>query len=183
MNTNRRKFLTSTTALTASAAAGSMLRWGVESAEAQAMGGYKAIVCVFLFGGSDSNNMIIPFTDYAQYAATRTVASNVGITQAQLLPFTAPSAGQAVRLPSVVRAAGTDLHVRQARRDRQRRDAAPAADAGRVQSRGPAGRRTCSRTRTSRMPGWVSCPGRRWPRVGAVARRIRRASSRPARAR
>jgi uncharacterized protein (DUF1501 family) len=94
MNTNRRKFLTSTTALTASAAAGSMLRWGVESAEAQAMGGYKAIVCVFLFGGSDSNNMIIPVTDYAQYAATRTVASNVAITQAQLLPFNAPSAGK-----------------------------------------------------------------------------------------
>jgi uncharacterized protein (DUF1501 family) len=85
MNTNRRKFLRSTTALTASAAAGSMLRWGVESAEAQAMGGYKAIVCVFLFGGNDSNNMIVPITDYAQYAATRTVASNVGLTQAQLL--------------------------------------------------------------------------------------------------
>ncbi len=87
MNTNRRKFLTSTTALTASAAAATMLRWGVESAEAQAMGGYKALVCVFLFGGNDSNNMIIPITNYAQYAATRTVASNVAITQAQLLPF------------------------------------------------------------------------------------------------
>jgi uncharacterized protein (DUF1501 family) len=87
MNTNRRKFLTSTTALTASAAAGSMLRWGVESAEAAGPPDYKAIVCVFLFGGSDSNNMIIPFTDYAQYAATRTVASNVAITQAQLLQF------------------------------------------------------------------------------------------------
>ncbi len=94
MNTNRRKFLTSTTALTASAAAGSMLRWGVESAEAQAVGGYKAIVCVFLFGGNDSNNMIVPVTDYAQYAATRTVASNVNLTQAQLLPFNAPSAGK-----------------------------------------------------------------------------------------
>ena len=87
MNTNRRKFLTSTTALTASAAAGSMLRWGVESAEAAGAPDYKAIVCVFLFGGSDSNNMIIPFTDYAQYAATRTAASGVAITQAQLLQF------------------------------------------------------------------------------------------------
>jgi uncharacterized protein (DUF1501 family) len=92
MNTNRRKFLTSTTALTASAAAGSMLRWGVESAEAAGPPDYKAIVCLFLFGGSDSNNMIIPFTDYAQYAATRTVASNVAITQAQLLQF--PAAGK-----------------------------------------------------------------------------------------
>ena len=89
MNTNRRKFLRSTTALTASAAAGSMLRWGVESAEAQATGGYKAIVCVFLFGGNDSNNMIVPVTDYPQYAATRTAASNVAIPQAQLLTFSA----------------------------------------------------------------------------------------------
>jgi uncharacterized protein (DUF1501 family) len=92
MNPNRRKFLTSTTALTASAAAGSMLRWGVESAEAQAMSGYKALVCVFLFGGNDSNNLVIPFTDYAQYALTRTMASNVAIAQAQLLQF--PAAGK-----------------------------------------------------------------------------------------
>ena len=92
MNTNRRKFLTSTGALTASAAAGSMLRWGVESAEAQALGNYKALVCVFLFGGSDSNNMIVPVTDYSQYAATRNLASNVAITQAELLPFAAASA-------------------------------------------------------------------------------------------
>ena len=94
MNINRRKFLTSTTALTASAAAASMLRWGVESAEAQAMGGYKALVCVFLFGGNDSNNMIVPVTDYPQYAATRTAASNVAIPQAQLLTFSAASAGK-----------------------------------------------------------------------------------------
>jgi uncharacterized protein (DUF1501 family) len=94
MHTTRRKFLTSTSALTASAAAGSMLRWGVESAEAQSMGGYKALVCVFLFGGNDSNNMIIPYTDYAQYAATRTAASNVAITQAQLLQFSAASSGK-----------------------------------------------------------------------------------------
>jgi uncharacterized protein (DUF1501 family) len=94
MNTNRRKFLTSTSALTASAAAGSMLRWGVESAEAQSMGGYKALVCVFLFGGNDSNNMIIPYTDYAAYAATRTAASNVAISQAQLLQFNAASSGK-----------------------------------------------------------------------------------------
>ena len=71
MNTNRRKFLTSTTALTASAAAGGMLRWGVESAEAAGAPDYKALVCVFLFGGSDSNNMIIPFTDYAQFLSIR----------------------------------------------------------------------------------------------------------------
>ena len=64
MNTNRRKFLTSTSALTASALATNLGTWGVESANAQVSSGYKAVVCVFLFGGSDSNNMIIPYTDY-----------------------------------------------------------------------------------------------------------------------
>jgi uncharacterized protein (DUF1501 family) len=95
MNTNRRKFLTSTSALTAGALAGNLGTWGVESANAQAATGYRAMVCVFLFGGNDSNNMVIPFTDYAQYAAVRTAASNVALTQAQLIQFNAPSLGKA----------------------------------------------------------------------------------------
>jgi uncharacterized protein (DUF1501 family) len=94
MNTNRRKFLTSTGALTATAMAGSLGKWGVESAEAQTITDYKAIICVFLFGGNDANNMVVPFTDYAQYAAVRTAASNVALTQAQLLQFTVPSTGK-----------------------------------------------------------------------------------------
>ena len=31
---------------------------------------YKALVCIFLFGGNDSGNMLIPY-DYATYAAVR----------------------------------------------------------------------------------------------------------------
>ena len=95
MNTSRRKFLTSTGALTASTLAGNLGTWGVDSANAQAAMGYKAIVCVFLFGGNDSNNMIVPYTDYAEYAAVRTAASNVALTQAQLIQFNAPSHGKA----------------------------------------------------------------------------------------
>jgi uncharacterized protein (DUF1501 family) len=95
MNTNRRKFLTSTSALTASALATNLGTWGVESAEAAASPGYGAVVCVFLFGGSDSNNMVIPYTDYAQYSAVRTTASAVGFAQSQLLQFNAPSHGKA----------------------------------------------------------------------------------------
>jgi uncharacterized protein (DUF1501 family) len=94
MTTTRRKFLTSTGALTATAMAGSLGKWGVESAEAQTVSNYKAIVCVFMFGGNDANNMIVPVTDYAQYAAVRTAASNVALTQAQLLQFNAPSHGK-----------------------------------------------------------------------------------------
>jgi uncharacterized protein (DUF1501 family) len=92
MNNSRRKFLTSTSALTASALAGNLGTWGVESASAAVGSGYRAIVCVFLFGGSDSNNMIIPYTDYAAYSAVRTTASNVGIPQANLVQF--PAAGK-----------------------------------------------------------------------------------------
>jgi len=92
MNTTRRKFLTSTGAMTAGALAGNLCTWGVRSAEAQATSGYRAIVVVFLFGGNDSNNMILPYTDYASYAAIRTAASNVALTQAQLIQF--PAAGK-----------------------------------------------------------------------------------------
>ncbi len=92
MNNSRRKFLTATGALTASAMAGSLGTWGIESANAAVGSGYRAIVCVFLFGGSDSNNMIIPYTDYAAYSAVRTTASAVGIPQANLIQF--PAAGK-----------------------------------------------------------------------------------------
>ena len=85
--TTRRKFLTRTGALSAAAMAGNLGRWAVPSAQAQAASDYKAIVCVFLFGGNDANNMVVPYTDYAEYAAVRTLASNVAIPQASLLQF------------------------------------------------------------------------------------------------
>src|SRR2546430_6096046 len=43
-------------------------RFALLQALAQA-GDYKALVCIFLFGGNDSGNMIIPYDDYATYAA------------------------------------------------------------------------------------------------------------------
>ncbi len=47
---------------------------------------YKALVCVFLFGGNDSYNMLVPRsnTEYNVYAASR---QNMAITQADLLPI------------------------------------------------------------------------------------------------
>jgi uncharacterized protein (DUF1501 family) len=91
----RRRFLQSSGALTASALAGAFSRYGIDAANAQAPANYQALVCVFLFGGNDSNNMIVPYTDYAQYAAVRTAASNVAIAQTNLLQFNAPRAGKA----------------------------------------------------------------------------------------
>ena len=88
MDITRRKFLAQTGGLTAAALAGN-LSFGIQEASAQSAG-YQALVCVFLFGGNDSNNMVIPYTDYAQYAATRTTASAVGIPQASLLQLLLP---------------------------------------------------------------------------------------------
>jgi uncharacterized protein (DUF1501 family) len=51
---------------------------------------YKALVCLFLFGGNDANNVIIPHdnTGYASYAAARGI---LAIPQLSLLPLTVPS--------------------------------------------------------------------------------------------
>jgi uncharacterized protein (DUF1501 family) len=48
---------------------------------------YKALVCVFLYGGNDGNNMLVPRTgsDYTQYAAQRGL---LALPQASLLPIT-----------------------------------------------------------------------------------------------
>jgi uncharacterized protein (DUF1501 family) len=47
---------------------------------------YKALVCIFLFGGNDGNNMIIPYDsgDYTNYAKIR---ANLALPQADLLPI------------------------------------------------------------------------------------------------
>ena len=46
---------------------------------------YKALVCIFLSGGNDSNNLIIPVgTEYANYAAVR---QNLALPEAAVLPI------------------------------------------------------------------------------------------------
>ena len=92
---SRRRFIASGGALTASALAGAFSRYGIDAANAQTATNYQALVCVFLFGGNDSNNMIVPYTDYAQYGAVRTAGSNVAIAQTDLLQFNALRAGKA----------------------------------------------------------------------------------------
>jgi uncharacterized protein (DUF1501 family) len=95
MNIQRRKFIKEAAGLSALGLAGTLGRWGIEAANAQAGPPYQALVCIFLFGGNDSNNMIIPDTNYASYATTRTVASGVQIAQANTIKFTASKQGGA----------------------------------------------------------------------------------------
>jgi uncharacterized protein (DUF1501 family) len=60
-------------------------KFGLVSALAQGTTDYKALVCIFMFGGNDSNNMLVP-TDsrYTQYLQTRSV---LALPQSQLLPL------------------------------------------------------------------------------------------------
>jgi len=90
---SRRGFLR-TTCCTAAAgvAATSFARLGLTSAFAQSAQDYKALVCIFLFGGNDANNMVIPFSssDYANYAKIR---AGLALPQASLLPIQPKSLG------------------------------------------------------------------------------------------
>jgi uncharacterized protein (DUF1501 family) len=67
--------------------------FGLMSAYAQSATDYRALVCVFLNGGNDGNNMIVPLD--AEYSAYQTVrgASTLAITQASLLPVN-PTSGR-----------------------------------------------------------------------------------------
>jgi uncharacterized protein (DUF1501 family) len=64
---------------------GGLNKLGLVSALAQGTTDYKALVCIFMFGGNDSNNMLVP-TDsrYAQYLQARSV---LALPQSQLLPL------------------------------------------------------------------------------------------------
>ncbi len=75
-------------------AAASFGRLGLMNAMAQTSTDYKALVCIFMFGGNDANNMVIPADNsgYANYAGIR---GGLAIPQGQLLQVTPPSIGSA----------------------------------------------------------------------------------------
>ncbi|GAC1446433.1 MAG: DUF1501 domain-containing protein [Pyrinomonadaceae bacterium] len=53
---------------------------------------YKALVCIFLFGGNDANNMIIPYDGYSAYQAVRGSAP-YAVPQDKLLQISPRSTG------------------------------------------------------------------------------------------
>jgi uncharacterized protein (DUF1501 family) len=72
-------------AATASLVAG-MSKFGLVSALAQGTADYKALVCIFLFGGNDGNNMIVPI-DTQGYANYQSIRANLALAQSSLLPL------------------------------------------------------------------------------------------------
>lgn len=88
---HRRQFLQRGAALGTFGLAHCLPGIGMSAASAQALPGYRALVCVFLFGGNDGNNMVIPVgaTEYAAtYGAIRPDTSGINIPLASLLPVT-----------------------------------------------------------------------------------------------
>jgi uncharacterized protein (DUF1501 family) len=65
-------------------------RFGLLNAYAQAITDYKALVGIFLFGGNDGNNLVVPFdtTGYNNYSTLRGGSTGLAIPQANLLPVT-----------------------------------------------------------------------------------------------
>ncbi len=98
MEQTRRDFLkrTGCMALGAAAFSAGFEKFGLISAHAMtsAPTDYRALVCIFLSGGNDSNNMVVPLdtTGYGAYSAVRN-PSGLALGQAQLLPITPPSIG------------------------------------------------------------------------------------------
>lgn len=92
MAQSRRSFLRQTgCALGATAMLSSIEKLGMIDALAQASSAsdnvaadYKALVCIFLFGGNDGNNMIVPLDDYANYSSVRGV---LALPQSTLIPI------------------------------------------------------------------------------------------------
>jgi uncharacterized protein (DUF1501 family) len=69
---------------------GGLSKFGLVSALAQGTTDYKALVCIFMFGGNDSNNMIVPID--STYANYQTIRATLALSQGSLLPLQVGSA-------------------------------------------------------------------------------------------
>ena len=78
----RRGFIRVTTATVGSLA---LRPFGMLPAMAQSGSGYRALVCVFLFGGNDSNNTVIPMDD-ASFQAYTSIRGSLALSAAGLTP-------------------------------------------------------------------------------------------------
>jgi uncharacterized protein (DUF1501 family) len=86
-------------ALTGAAAPLALNLAALGSARAQSAGDYKAVVCLFLFGGSDAFNMVLP-TDAASWSAYTATRNQAPDPIALLAPGTAPNPAAAAGSPA-----------------------------------------------------------------------------------
>ena len=105
-NASRRQFLRVASRLSV---AGVATPWAVNLATIGAAAAqtvptdYKALICIFMYGGNDHSNMVVPYDDasYALYAQSRT---NLALPRTALLPLNTPTnpsmAGRQISLRS-----------------------------------------------------------------------------------
>ena len=100
MRANRRSFIKYASLAAAGNAMG-LRPFGRLNALAQSSSDYKALLCIFLFGGNDANNTLIPFdtSGYGKYASIR---GDLALAQNTLLPLTpAPNFALNPSLPDI----------------------------------------------------------------------------------
>lgn len=95
IRSTRRQFLQTACAAVGMTALGNTIFDLQRIAAAAPLVDYKSLVCIFLYGGNDGNNVIVPAgaADYAQYAAAR---ASLALPQSSLLalnPLVSPSSG------------------------------------------------------------------------------------------
>jgi uncharacterized protein (DUF1501 family)/glyoxylase-like metal-dependent hydrolase (beta-lactamase superfamily II) len=98
---NRREFLRTCCQLGAAGVGSQLARLGLVSTYAQGASDYKALVCVFLFGGNDANNMVVPID--SRYAAYQTMRGPVALAPGALLPAGASGYGLHPALTTIQR--------------------------------------------------------------------------------
>ncbi len=101
-NASRRLFLSQAGALSSLGVAGAPLALNLAAlgtAAAQSATDYKAIVCLFLFGGNDSLNMVLP-TDTASFNNYSVLRNQAPDSIALLAPGTVPNAAAAAASPA-----------------------------------------------------------------------------------
>src|SRR5277367_3887209 len=102
MGVNRRSFIKYASLAAAGNAAG-LRPFGALNSLAQGATGYKALVCVFLFGGNDANNTLVQF-DTAGYASYSTIRGPLALPQSSLIQLAqAPNFALNSNLPDIAK--------------------------------------------------------------------------------
>jgi uncharacterized protein (DUF1501 family) len=93
---SRREFLKRCCAVGATAATAHLTRFGMMTANAQSTSPYKALVCIFMNGGNDANNMVVPLNASstaahpATYSAYAQARGGLALGQGAVLPIGTP---------------------------------------------------------------------------------------------
>ena len=89
--------------LAAAGSAAGLRPFGALNSLAQGATGYKALVCVFLFGGNDANNTLIQF-DTAGYASYSSIRGPLALPQSSLIQLAqAPNFALNSNLPDIAK--------------------------------------------------------------------------------